>query len=52
MYQRALECVNPRSDNSPVWETVAWELSSVYFTFAAQLQDRPPLSVRTADEVN
>uniref|UniRef100_A0A915HFF4 Bromodomain associated domain-containing protein n=1 Tax=Romanomermis culicivorax TaxID=13658 RepID=A0A915HFF4_ROMCU len=48
MYQRALECVNPNGA-SRTWETIAWELSSAYFTYATQLQDRPPIS--TTDDM-
>lgn len=51
MYQRALECVNPKNSTHKVWESVAWELSSVYFNFAVNLQERPPLLRKSLEDI-
>lgn len=50
-YSRALECVN-RSSDPLVWESVAWETSSLFFNFAILLQERPPLSSVSVEEVS
>lgn len=51
MYQRALECVDFKNVKCQAWRCVTWELSTAYFTFASNLQDRPPVFRKTIDEV-
>lgn len=51
MYQKALDQVHSRND-LPIWQSITWELSSVFFNLADQLQNRPPLHSQEAEEVS
>ncbi|VDO79501.1 unnamed protein product [Soboliphyme baturini] len=46
-----MELTSATSENSGVWESVAWELCSTYFTLATHLQERPPSSYCSSSEI-
>ncbi|KAK3723836.1 hypothetical protein QZH41_019520, partial [Actinostola sp. cb2023] len=50
-YQRALQSLTERKVCAEVWDAVTWELSGAYFTMATLLQDYPPLSMLSQQEV-
>uniref|UniRef100_A0A914WIX2 Erythroid differentiation-related factor 1 n=1 Tax=Plectus sambesii TaxID=2011161 RepID=A0A914WIX2_9BILA len=49
-YQRGLDCVDAKTVGK-TWEVVASELASTFYTFAIQLQERPPLSSHSTEDV-
>ncbi|XP_077992007.1 erythroid differentiation-related factor 1-like isoform X2 [Glandiceps talaboti] len=48
-YQTAMRQLG--DENSPIRESVSWELSTTYFTMATLLQDNAPLEVMAQEEV-
>ncbi|OXU32038.1 hypothetical protein TSAR_004336 [Trichomalopsis sarcophagae] len=50
-YQKALEDLETRESNPPIWDTVIWELSSTYFNMASLLQDYPPVDTTNEEEL-
>lgn len=50
-YNRALQSLAERKACPEVWDAVTWELSGAYFTMATLLQDYPPLSILSQQEV-
>ena len=50
-YKEALKLLGDRSNQSDIWDSVCWELSTTYFTMATMLQDYAPLSTKAQEQV-
>ena len=52
-YEKALRLLDPlKSNYRDFWESISWELSSVYFNMATLLQDYAPLSIMAHEKVS
>ncbi|XP_022247753.1 erythroid differentiation-related factor 1-like [Limulus polyphemus] len=50
-YKKSLDVLRSRDQYQQVWDTVCWELSTAYFSFACLLQDYAPLSLQAQEKV-
>ncbi|KAK2706432.1 erythroid differentiation-related factor 1-like [Artemia franciscana] len=50
-YKKALEFLGKRDYNPGIWDAVQWDLSTTSFNAACVLQENPPLSVKSAGDI-
>ncbi|XP_033632606.1 erythroid differentiation-related factor 1-like [Asterias rubens] len=50
-YKRALSMLGHRRRHPALWESVSWELSSVYYGMATIMQDTPPLLTMAQEQI-